>query len=156
MEIRAASIKYAKAKKSLSQRKECLLEKDIAAIVKELDQEHLPEEDKESLLVALKIKRQEMEEIIRYKTAGAILRSKIKWYNDGERNTKYFHSLEKRHFNCKTIRNLKTKNNVKIFKDTEIIQEAKKFYEYLYSSKIDLNTRNIKGDSFLQKTMKSN
>ena len=97
-----------------------------------------------------------MEEIIRYKTAGAILRSKIKWYNDGERNTKYFHSLEKRHFNCKTIRNLKTKNNVKIFKDTEIIQEAKKFYEYLYSSKIDLNTRNIKGDSFLQKTMKSN
>ena len=49
-----------------------------------------------------------MEEIICYKTAGAILRSKIKWFNEGERNTKYFHSLEKRHFNCKTIRNLKT------------------------------------------------
>ena len=71
-----------------------------------------------------------MEEIIRYKTAGAILRSKIKWYNEGERNTKYFHSLEKRHFNCKTIRNLKTENNIRISNwDAEILQEAKTFYE---------------------------
>ena len=29
---------------------------------------------------------------------GAILRSKVKWYNEGEKNTKYFHNLEKRHF----------------------------------------------------------
>ena len=104
MEIRAASIKYAKAKKSHTRQKEHILEKDISAIEKELDQQHLSEADKESLHdhVALQIKRQEMEEIIRYKTAGAILRSKIKWYNEGERNTNYFHSLEKRHFNCKT------------------------------------------------------
>ena len=34
-------------KKSRSQRKECLLEKDIAAIERELDQEHLPEADKD-------------------------------------------------------------------------------------------------------------
>ena len=72
-----------------------------------IDQQHLSEADKESLHVALKIKRQEMEEIIRYKTAGAILISKLRWYNEGERNTKYFHSLEKRHFNCKTLK-LKT------------------------------------------------
>ena len=86
-----------------------------------------------------------MEEIIRYKTAGAILISKLRWYNEGERNTKYFHSLEKRHFNCKTIRNLKTENNVRISKDAEILQEAKTFYESLYSSKIDLSTTNKKG-----------
>ena len=128
MEIRAASIKYAKAKKSHTRQKEHILEKDISAIEKELDQQHLSEADKESLHVALQIKRQEMEEIIRYKTAGAILRSKIKWYNEGERNTNYFHSLEKRHFNCKTIRNLKTENNIRISKDAEILQEAKTFY----------------------------
>ena len=72
-----------------------------------------------------------MEEIIRYNTAGAILRSKIKRYNESERNTNYFHSLEKRHFNCKTIRNLKTENNIRISKDAEILQEAKTFYESL-------------------------
>ena len=148
MEIRAASIKYAKAKKSHLRQKEYILEKDISAIEKELDQQQLSEADKESLHVALKIKRQEMEEIIRYKTAGAVLRSKIRWYNEGERNTKYFHSLEKRHFNRKTIRNLKTENNARISKDAEILQEAKTYYEFLYSSKIDLSTSNIKEDSF--------
>ena len=71
-EIRAASIKYTKAKKSHSRQKEYILEKDISAIEKELDQQQLSEADKESLHEGLKIKRQEMEEIIRYKTAGAI------------------------------------------------------------------------------------
>ena len=154
MEIRAASIKYAKAKKSHTQQKEHILEKDISAIKKELDQQHLSEADKESLHVALQIKRQEMEEIIRYKTAGAILRSKIKWYNEGERNTNYFHSLKKCHFNCKTIRNLKTENNIRISKDAEILQEAKTFYESLYSSKIDLSTSNEKEDSFFPENHK--
>ena len=141
MEIRAASIKYAKAKKSHTRQKEHILEKDISAIEKELDQQHLSESDKESLHVALKIKRQEMKEIIRYKTTGAILRSKMKWYNEGERlNTKYFHNLEKCDFNCRTIRNLKTENDIRISKDAEILQEAKTFYESLYSSKIDLST----------------
>ena len=116
--------------------------------------QQLSEADKESLHVALQIKRQEMEEIIRYKTAGDILISKIKWYNEGERNTNYFHSLEKRHFNCKTIRNLKTENNTRISKDAEILQEAKTFYESLYSSKIDLSTSNEKEDSSFQKTTK--
>ena len=112
MEIRAASIKYAKAKKSHTQQKEYILEKDISSIEKELDQQHLSEADKKIPSCSIKIKRQEMEEIIRYKTAGAILRSKIKWYNEGERNTKYFHSLEKRHFNCKTIRNPPRSQNI--------------------------------------------
>ena len=154
MEIRAASIKYANAKKSHTRQKEYILEKDISAIEKVLDQQHLSEADKESLHVALKIKRQEMEEIIRYKTTGAILRSKIKWYNEGERNTKYFHSLEKHHFNCKTIRNLKTENNIRISKDAEILREAKTFYKSLHSSKIDLSMSNEKDNSFFPENNK--
>jgi len=62
-------LNHSKAKKSHLLQKE---EKDISAIERELDQQHLSE-------VALEVKRQEMEEIIRYKTAGAILRSKIRW-----------------------------------------------------------------------------
>ena len=114
MEIRAASTKYAKAKKSHTRQKEYILGKDISAIEKELDQQHLSDADKESLHVTLKIKRQEMEEIIRYKTAGAILRSKIKWYNE----------------------------------------EAKTFYESLYSSKIDPSTSNEKEESFFPENNK--
>ena len=36
----------------------------------------------------------QLEEIIAYKTQGAILRSKVKWYNEGEKNPKYFHNRE--------------------------------------------------------------
>ena len=50
MEIRAASIKYAKAKKSRSP------QNDTSAIEKELNQAYLTEADKESPRVALKIK----------------------------------------------------------------------------------------------------
>ena len=32
----------------------------------------------------------ELEKIIEYKTKGAILRSKCRWHNEGEKNTKYF------------------------------------------------------------------
>ena len=43
-----------------------------------------------------------MEDVIRYQTEGAILRSKVKWYNEGERNTKYFHSLERLYLGVRT------------------------------------------------------
>ena len=148
MKIRAASIKYAKTKKSRSRQKECTLEREISALERELDEQNLSEAAKKSLHADLTIKRQQMEEIIRYKTEGAILRSKVKWYNEGERNTKYFHNLEKRHFNCKTIRNLKTENNARISKDREILYEAKTFYESLYSSRIDQGAGIIEDNIF--------
>ena len=88
------------------------------------------------------------EEIIGYKTQGAIIRSKVKWYNEGERNTKYFHSLEKRHFNSKTIRNLVTDDGIRIFTDVEILQEAKNYYESLYTSITDEELSNMTTFSF--------
>ena len=60
---------------------------------------------KENIRTELRIKKQQIEGIIAYKTQGAILRSKVKGYNEGEKNTKYFHSLEKRRFNSKTKSN---------------------------------------------------
>jgi len=47
---------HSKAKKSHLLQKEYILEKDISAIEKELDQQHLSEVAKESLQVALEIK----------------------------------------------------------------------------------------------------
>jgi len=44
------------------------------------------------------------------KTNGAILRSKVRWH-EGERNTKYFYSLEKRHHDIKTVSKLKVGEN---------------------------------------------
>ena len=35
-----------------------------------------------------------LEKLVEHRTKGAILRSKIVWYNEGEKNTKYFLNLE--------------------------------------------------------------
>ena len=142
MQIRATSIQYAKEKKSRLKQKEYFLEKEVLALERKLEENNPSEPHKESLLTELRIKKQQLEEIIGYKTQGAIIRSKVKWYNEGERNTKYFHSLEKRHFNSKTIRNLVTDDGTRIFTDVEILQEAKNYYESLYTSIIDKNLSN--------------
>ena len=52
---------------------------------------YLSEADRQNLESKLATKRRQLEEIIGYKAQGAILRSKVKWYNEGERNT-YFQS----------------------------------------------------------------
>ena len=101
IEIRATSIQYAKEKKSRLRQKEYFLEKEILAFERKLEEKNPPEPHKEILQTELRIKKQQLEEIIGYKTQGAIIRSKVKWYNEGERNTKYFHSRDKRHFNSK-------------------------------------------------------
>ena len=46
----------------------------------------------------LEICKSELEEIVMWRTQGAILRCKIKWYNEGEKNKKYFLNLKKKSY----------------------------------------------------------
>ena len=64
------------------------------------------------------------------------MRSKAKWYNEGEKNTKYFLSLEKRHFKQSTISHIKVSENVFISSDEDILCECMSFYKNLYESKV--------------------
>ena len=50
-----------------------------------------------------------------HRTKGAILRSKIVWYNEGKKNTKYFLNLEKRHFKQGTVSQLKNSDQEFVF-----------------------------------------
>ena len=49
-------------------------------------------------------KKEQLNQIIKSKTEGAIIRSQIKWYEEGETNSKYFFNLEKRTSNIKSIK----------------------------------------------------
>ena len=81
------------------------------------------------------IKKQSLEQWINYKIHGSIMRSRTRWYNEREKNTKYFFfELEKGHFNSKTIRYLKIDDNTTLNIDKEILDEAKRFYQALYTS----------------------
>ena len=81
------------------------------------------------------------------KTKGAILRSKVRWHEGGERNTKYFYSLEKRHHDIKTVSKLKVGENCYTEEQFEILEEEKKFYESLYRS-TNINPEKFKKFAF--------
>ena len=80
---------------------ELKLESEILSLQKELEENNTSENQKVQIYREIDVKILQREEISKYKTRGAILRSKSRWYNEGEKNTKYFLNLEKRHFNKK-------------------------------------------------------
>ena len=77
------------------------MEADILALQKRLEENNVPETEKTDILNELDVKILQKEEISKHKIQGTIIRSKSRWYNEGEKNTKYFLNLEKRHFNKK-------------------------------------------------------
>ena len=144
-----------KRKGHATNKRNIFLEKEVLALEIKLEENNPSEPHKEILHAELRIKKQQLEEIIGYKTQGAIIRSKVEWYNEGERNTKYFHSLEKRHYSSKNIRNLVTVDGTRISTDVEILQEAKKFYESLYTSITDKELSNEYDDIFFSETIEA-
>ena len=68
---------------------------------------------------------------------GAIIRSRVAWHEHGERNTKYFLSLEKRNFNRKSIQYIEEDNNV-ITKQGVILEKFTNFYESKYRSNTEI------------------
>ena len=143
MQIRSSSLKYAREKKAKIKSKENTLDSDISSLRKKLEEENPSDAVKGELYKELDIKTLQLEKIAQYQTRGAILRSKARWYNEGEKNTKYFLNMQKRHFNKKTIKQLKSDKKGAINTDDQILQEAKSFYQNLYSTLYDQpNLRN--------------
>ena len=134
LQIRSSSLHYAKKKKAKMKSQETSLEVDILALQRKLEENNFSETEKTDILNELDVKILQKEEISKLKIQGTIIRSKSRWYNEGEKNTKYFLNLEKRHFNKKTIKNLQLANNSIIKTDSEILKEAESFYRQLYST----------------------
>ncbi len=76
-----------------------------------------------------------LENFYRDRDDGYMIRSKIKWVNEGERSTKYFYNLEKSRQSSNVIRQIKDEiGNIQTL-DEDILSEIKKFYKKLFSSK---------------------
>ena len=105
MKVREKSIAFATAKNYKTKSREDTLYKEISGLEKELDENTALNDTQKSLLQSkLDNLRREMEEIIEYRTKGASLRSKTRWYNEGEKNTKIF-------FKSRKTTTLQTRNN---------------------------------------------
>ena len=134
MNIRKQSLIYSTLKKAKISRREEELEKEINSLQCLIEASNMKEEDKKDTLNNLDTKTLELEKIIEYRTKGSILRARCRWHNEGEKNTKYFLNLEKRHYNRGAISQLKLENENFVTTDKEILSECETFYKTLYSS----------------------
>ena len=125
MEIRKTVISYSVKKKKEDIEKEKQLEQEITHI----EQKHNKTEEDLQLLI---LKENSLKDLRKKKVDGILLRSKARWASQGEKVTKYFSNLEKRHFISKQMFKLINKNGEEIKETNEMVNETKQFYEQLY------------------------
>ena len=100
MELRSATISYAKYKVKASY----LREKEIERQLDHLDSvicNNFFSADIDSVLQKYENLKTELRSIYEDRGKQAMFRSKCRWIENGERPTKYFFNLEKRNFNKK-------------------------------------------------------
>ena len=130
LKIREKTISYAVEKKRKITRKKEDTEQMIAQLEKEIEDPLTPEEGKIDLESKLEDGKRELEKIVECNTQGAILRAKVRWYNEGEKKTSYFLGLKKRHCRQGTITQLiKTGDTEMLINtDKEILNLGERFY----------------------------
>ena len=77
-------------------------------------------------------KENELQQILNQETEGHQIRSRAQWIEQGEKPTSFFYGLEKTRQKSGTITRLK-KESTTITKDVEILEEAREFYQQLYT-----------------------
>lgn len=68
---------------------------------------------------------------------GAILHSKIRWIESGEKPRKYFFNMEQKSYNKKTITELTVAGGAETSNDDDILAEIRDIYKNLYSSDME-------------------
>ena len=81
-------------------------------------------------------KKRELENLIETKTSGVILRSKARWVEQGEKNTKYFLTWNAETIIKKVITKLKIDDGTELSDPAEILREEIAFYKRLYTFEI--------------------
>ena len=80
----------------------------------------------------------ELDELYNSKAKGAQIRSKAKWINDGEKNTKCFLGLEKSHQTSNVIKELKVDNDNTVKTDNEILVKCVAIMKLYINRKIKM------------------
>ena len=77
---------------------------------------------------------------------GSRIRSRVKWFEDGEQSSKFFHSIEKSKAKNKDFLHILDENKILRSGTSDVMQVQVDFYSKLYSSEgIDYNERNYFG-----------
>ena len=128
MEIRAFTIAFSKKKAKRKRDEELLLLSEMMRLQTKLQTSY-----SDSLKTELERTKRKLSKIAGIKTRGTIVRSRARWYEHGEWNSKYFYNLEKRNQKKKHITSLVNNNGDKITNLKDILEEEERFFEEIYS-----------------------
>ena len=106
MEIRAATIVFAKRKAKTNYKEENEIKRQLD-VLDNIICDNFQHPDMDKILDKHSELKKQFESIYEQKGEVAMFRSKCRWLEKGERPTKYFFNLEKRNYNKKLSLNLK-------------------------------------------------
>jgi exonuclease III len=134
MEIRKKTMEYAARKKREDKKTEQKLEEEIQRL------EEIRNKTNEEIQDLIN-KKENLITLRRNKMQGVLLRSKARWAAEGEKITKYFCSLERRHYVSKQMFKLISKQGETLDKTEDMLQETKDYYQTLYKEKEVTNVK---------------
>ena len=93
----------------------------------------------------LEEKKHQLQAIRNRRLGGMMVRSRVKWLQDGERASRYFCHLEKRNYTSRSMSYIETRDGQTAFCQKEMLDETKASYENLYSQKetVDVDLRTL-------------
>ena len=92
-----------------------------------------PNADFDTIIENMEVLKYDLKMILNERTQGTIVRSRTKWYEEGQRNSKYFINLEKRQSSNKTINRLQLDGTI-TENPQKILTEQRNFYIQLYTN----------------------
>ena len=98
MQIRSKSIQYAKHKRGKMKLTETNLESVITSLQRKLEENDLSETNKTTTYNELEVKNLQLENVVQHQTQGAMIRSKARWHNEGEKKNEILLKLGKKAF----------------------------------------------------------
>lgn len=128
MQIRSKSMEFSSKKKKENN----IQETKITEEINRLEQKVVRSEDEN---VELQQKINSLTELRKTKMEGILLRSKARWAAKGEKITKYYCNLEKRHYVSKQMFTLVTNDGTCLDRTEDMLAETKKYFETLYSER---------------------
>ena len=98
IQIRSKSIQYAKHKRGKMKLTETNLESVITSLQRKLEENDLSETNKTTTYNELEVKKLQLENVVQRQTQGAMIRSKARWHNEGEKKNEILLKLGKKAF----------------------------------------------------------
>ena len=112
---------------------------DLTRLVSALQNEQLLGNNSQSVEENLNRIQAERDAILEEKTRAAAFRCKIRWYEGGEKASKYFCNLEKRNFSRKTMQKVQLSDGTISQNPDVILDQQERFYTKLYKSDESVN-----------------